>query len=101
MNESASPLNKRGTGVPGLDLATHGSLPVGSTVLVPGQSGAGKTILSLQMLANAGAHGEGGEMVSFEQLPPQIRRDAASFSCARSPSPSRCRARHAGGSSVR
>ncbi|MDZ7829665.1 MAG: ATPase domain-containing protein [Halofilum sp. (in: g-proteobacteria)] len=66
--------------MPGLDQATHGGLPAGSAVVVLGQSGAGKTILSLQVLANAIARGEGGVMVSFEESANQLRRDANSFS---------------------
>lgn len=72
-------LSKRATGIPGLDAVTHGGLPAGGAVLVLGESGAGKTVLGLNILARAVERGEGGVFVSFEETTQQARRDAGSF----------------------
>ncbi|PYQ03913.1 MAG: hypothetical protein DMF82_12075 [Acidobacteria bacterium] len=45
------------TGVPGLDIITHGGIPRGRSVLVTGRSGTGKTILALQIAANLSRQG--------------------------------------------
>lgn len=79
MNAIDSKLHKRATGIAGLDHATYGGLPKGQATLVLGQAAAGKTVLSLQVLAHAIAHGEGGVFVTFEESPAQIERDAYSF----------------------
>jgi len=72
-------LEKRATGIPGLDAATGGGLPVAGAVLVSGGSGCGKTVLALQILARALERGDGAVFVSFEESAEQVRRDAASF----------------------
>jgi circadian clock protein KaiC len=49
-------------------------------VMLAGSAGAGKTTLALQYLVNGAVlYGESGIYVTFEQLPDQIYRDAASF----------------------
>jgi circadian clock protein KaiC len=45
------------TGVPGLDILTHGGIPPGRTTLVCGRSGTGKTILGRQMATHLAARG--------------------------------------------
>ncbi len=72
-------VDKRRTGLNGLDAATHGGLPAAATTLVMGAAGTGKTIFGLQILANAVARGESGILVSFEEAPADLRRNAASF----------------------
>lgn len=79
MGQRDTPLTKRPTGIPGLDAVTGGGLPDGGGVLVLGGPGSGKTVLGLQILASAIAGGEGGLLISFEESPEQIQRDAASF----------------------
>ncbi|WP_018173993.1 MULTISPECIES: ATPase domain-containing protein [unclassified Thioalkalivibrio] len=79
MDTSTSELQKRETGIAGLDSATRGGLPTGQATLVLGQPAAGKTVLCLQILARAVERGEGGVFVTFEESPAQVRRDAASF----------------------
>jgi len=72
-------LRKRATGIPGLDDITQGGLPAAGVTLIAGNAGTGKTILGLQILANAAASDTGAVFVSFEESKPQIQRDAASF----------------------
>lgn len=72
-------LQKRPTGIPGLDRLTHGGLPEGQATLVLGQPGTGKTVLGLQLLANAVGRGDGGVFVTFEESLGQLRRSADSF----------------------
>lgn len=79
MTERESGLSKRPTGIPGLDTATRGGLPVGGGVLLFGGPGSGKTIMGLQILARATEQGDGGVFVSFEESVAQIQRDAGSF----------------------
>ncbi|MDR5900302.1 ATPase domain-containing protein [Halomonas vilamensis] len=73
-------MQKRKTGIVGLDNVSEGGLPSGQATLVLGQAAAGKTVLSLQILARAIERGEGGVFVTFEESPAQVKRDAASFS---------------------
>lgn len=70
---------KRATGLNGLDAATHGGLPASGTTLLMGAAGTGKTVLGLQILANAVARGEAGLLVSFEEPSEDLRRNAAAF----------------------
>ena len=72
-------LNKRPTGIPGLDELTHGGLPANEATLLLGDTGTGKTVLALQILAHAVAAGDGGIFVSFEESPDQLKRNADSF----------------------
>ena len=80
MKETEAMLRKRETGISGLDRATGGGLPSGQATLVLGQAAAGKTVLSLQILANAIERGEGGVFLTFEESPAQVKRNASSFS---------------------
>src|SRR3954449_4308974 len=68
------------TGIPGFDSITNGGLPVGRATLVVGTSGTGKTIFGLQYLA-AGArlYGHRGVLVTFEEAPEDIVKNAESF----------------------
>lgn len=65
------------TGVKGLDEMLGGGLLPGSMVLVRGAPGAGKTSLALQFLINGAAkHNEPGLLISFEEFPSSLHRDA-------------------------
>jgi len=79
MTDTDWQLRKRPTGIPGLDTVTRGGLPDGQATLVLGQSGAGKTVLGLQILAGAVEAGDGGVFVTFEETPAQVRRNADAF----------------------
>lgn len=82
MDPEQTKLQKRRTGIPGLDSVTGGGLPSGQATLVLGQAAAGKTVLGLQILANAIERGESAVFVTFEESTAQVKRDACSFSWA-------------------
>jgi circadian clock protein KaiC len=67
------------TGIDGLDRVLGGGLIPGSAVLVEGVPGAGKTTLGLQFLCHGATHGEPGLILSFEEFPEQLQRDAAAY----------------------
>ena len=68
------------TGIPWFDTITEGGLVKGRPVLVVGTAGTGKTIFGLQYLATgAGQFGEPGVLVTFEEVPEDIVRNADSF----------------------
>jgi circadian clock protein KaiC len=68
------------TGIPGFDSITNGGIAKGRATLVVGTSGTGKTIFGLQFLA-AGARvfGEKGVLVTFEEVPEDLVKNAESF----------------------
>jgi len=57
----------------------RGGLPAGSTVLVSGAPGVGKTTLGLQYLVTGVAQGQPGLLVTFEAFPAMLVRDAQSL----------------------
>jgi len=68
------------TGIPALDEILGGGFPRGSTVLVTGASGTGKTIFCMQYLYNgATKDNEPGIMVTFEERPQDLRRECLQF----------------------
>jgi circadian clock protein KaiC len=62
------------TGVPGLDPLVDGGLFAGSTTLVVGMTGAGKTTLALQFALEGIRQGERVMYVNFQENPAQLRR---------------------------
>jgi circadian clock protein KaiC len=64
---------RAGTGVPELDAMLGGGLPRGSSMLVAGPSGSGKSILATGFLAEGAARGERGVLAAFEQFPVRSR----------------------------
>lgn len=71
---------KAPTGIGGFDEITGGGLPGGSTTLLLGGPGSGKTILSLQFLVHgATACKERGIFVAFEETAKRVVANAASF----------------------
>lgn len=65
------------TGIKGFDNLVEGGLPLGSTVLVSGSPGTGKTILGLEYIyRGANDFGETGMFISFEQDPKDIKEQA-------------------------
>jgi KaiC/GvpD/RAD55 family RecA-like ATPase len=68
------------TGIPALDDLLGGGFPRGSTVLVTGDSGTGKTILCMQYLYwGVVEENEPGIMVTFEERPKDLRRECLNF----------------------
>jgi circadian clock protein KaiC len=68
------------TGIKGLDTILHGGLPAGSSTIVEGAPGTGKTTFGLQFLHHgATVDGESGIYITFEELPEQIYRDTEVF----------------------
>lgn len=67
------------TGIPGLDDMTSGGYFVGSSILLTGASGTGKTIASIQFLVDGLVRGEKAMYVSFEESKDQLVRNAQSF----------------------
>lgn len=67
------------TGVTGLDAMLGGGLWAGSSVLVAGQTGAGKTTLALQFVLEGLAKGEPALYVNFQENPTQLARSITSL----------------------
>ena len=68
------------TGVPGLDDLMGGGLFAGSTTLLVGMTGAGKTTLALQFALEGARRGERVMYVNFQETPAQLRRAIGSLS---------------------
>ena len=68
------------TGIPGLDKILDGGFPESSSILIPGGSGAGKTIMCMQYIYNgAKLHNENGLLVTFESGLRNIKWNLESF----------------------
>jgi len=67
------------SGIPGLDPLIEGGFPKGRSILVTGEPGTGKTIFSLQFLAEGLARGERGIYVAADEPPFDIIEQAASM----------------------
>ncbi|HET8563087.1 MAG TPA: ATPase domain-containing protein [Candidatus Binatia bacterium] len=67
------------TGILGLDQLLEGGFPKGRSILVTGEPGTGKTILSLQFLVEGLARGEKGIYVAADEGPMDILEQAASL----------------------
>ena len=70
------PTTRISTGVPGLDEMVNGGYFLGSTTLIVGVSGVGKSVMALQYLAEGARRGERGLMLSLDEAPAQILRNA-------------------------
>lgn len=72
--------NRVPTGVKGLDEMLYGGFLEGTAVLVRGAPGTGKTSLALQFLVHgAKKENEAGLLISFEEFPQSLHRDAKSL----------------------
>lgn len=74
-----STIRKLPTGVPGLDVITHGGIPQGRTTLVTGKSGAGKSILSLQIACNLANRGVKTLVLTIEETAEDLLETADSL----------------------
>jgi len=78
ISENYKPLLERvSSGVPGLDAVIGGGLWRGSTTLVMGATGAGKTTVALQFAIDGVRRGEPTLFVNFQENPAQLRRTRA------------------------
>jgi circadian clock protein KaiC len=73
------PTTRISTGVPGLDELTNGGYFVGSTTVVAGISGVGKSVMGCQYIAEGARRGERSLMLSLDEQVEQILRNAASI----------------------
>ncbi len=68
------------TGIDGFDSLIEGGFVRGSSVLLTGGTGCGKTTLGMQFLYNGAVkYGEPGVYISFEQHPKDIIRDCSRY----------------------
>ena len=67
------------TGIPGLDELVNGGYFVASTTLVVGISGAGKSVMALQFIAEGARRGERSLMITLDEPPAQVLRNAQSI----------------------
>ena len=76
-----SSVTKLETGIAGVDLITHGGLPLGRTTLVAGTAGSAKTVFATQFLAGGTRQTppEPGVFVTFEERPEDLRLHAQSI----------------------
>lgn len=65
------------TGIPPLDELMGGGIPSGSSLLLTGPSGSGKSILASQFLGEGLRHGEPAVAAIFEELPADFVRRAS------------------------
>ena len=70
----ASLLERVHSGIPGLDEMLDGGLWAGSTTLLVGPTGAGKTTLGLQFVIDGVRNGQPGLYVNFQENPAQLSR---------------------------
>ncbi|MEA1965982.1 MAG: ATPase domain-containing protein [Euryarchaeota archaeon] len=80
MTNGATATHRRmSTGIPGLDQLLNGGLIRGTTTLLTGPSGTGKTTTGMHFILEGARKGEPGLIVTFEENAAQLRRNAASF----------------------
>lgn len=70
---------RRPTGIPGLDAMVGGGFLAGSTTLIAGMTGAGKTTFALQFALEGIRQGEKTLYVNFQENPAQLRRAIANL----------------------
>src|SRR6266850_790529 len=71
-----NPTSRVATGIPGLDELVNGGYFVASTTLVVGISGAGKSVMALQYIAEGARRGERSLMITLDEPPAQVLRNA-------------------------
>ncbi|MBV8811717.1 MAG: hypothetical protein JO033_23865 [Acidobacteriaceae bacterium] len=73
------PKTRVSTGIPGLDEMTNGGYFIGSTTVVAGISGVGKSVMGLQYIAEGARRGERSLILSLDEQVEQILRNANSI----------------------
>jgi circadian clock protein KaiC len=76
---ASDPTTRITTGIPGLDEIVNGGYFLGSTTVVAGISGVGKSVMALQFIAEGARRGERSLMFSLDEQVPQILRNAKSI----------------------
>jgi circadian clock protein KaiC len=79
MAAAYDPTTRVPTGVPGLDDLVNGGYFLGSTTLIVGVSGVGKSVMALQFIAEGARRGERSLMLSLDETPAQIVRNAGTI----------------------
>lgn len=73
-------MNRLQTGIPGFDSLIEGGLPEGTTTLLSGPTGSGKTVFGLQFLYNGAIqYDEPGIYITLETRPDELRLEADQF----------------------
>jgi len=67
------------TGIPELDALMGGGIPDGSSLLLAGPSGSGKSVMASQFIDAGLRQGEPGVVAIFEELPAEFTRRGAQF----------------------
>jgi circadian clock protein KaiC len=73
------PTSRVATGIPGLDEIVNGGYFLGSTTVVAGISGVGKSVMGLQFITEGARRGERSLMLTLDEQVPQVFRNAASI----------------------
>jgi len=73
------PTTRVTTGIPGLDEIVNGGYFLGSTTVLAGISGVGKSVMALHYMAEGARRGERSVLLSLDEQVPQIMRNAASI----------------------
>ena len=73
------PSSRVTTGVPGLDALVNGGYFLGSTTVVGGISGAGKSVMALHYMAEGARRGERSLLLTLDEQVPQVLRNAGSI----------------------
>jgi circadian clock protein KaiC len=73
------PTTRVSTGVPGLDEIVNGGYFLGSTTVVAGISGVGKSVMACQFIAEGARRGERSLMLTLDEQVPQVVRNAKSI----------------------
>ena len=74
-----TPADRLSIGVPGLDAMLGGGLPAGSSTLLVGNPGAGKTLTGLQFIVAGAERGERGLIAGFHESPQRLVATAAAI----------------------
>ena len=78
-HSAKGPLERVPTGIPGLDKLMCGGIPKGTTTLITGATGTGKTIFQLQFLWEGLQRGERVLFITLEESPEDIKADGLQF----------------------
>ena len=73
------PTTRVTTGVPGMDAIVNGGYFLGSTTVVAGISGVGKSVMAVHYISEGARLGERSLMLTLDEQVPQVMRNAASI----------------------